>query len=91
MPTVILRKKISINHCNGSATYVFEASVKQGEARAVTTRSNTNIQDDSRTVLLYAGLFLGLADCPSWAVPYQSDVSNKRSMWIRSAKRSISD
>ena len=56
---------------------VFEVSVKQGEARAATTRSNTHVQDDSRTVLLYAGPFLGLADCPSWAAPYRDRLRDR--------------
>ena len=75
---VVKAGKVSLNRdlCWIDAR-IFEASVKQGEARAVTTRSNTHVQDDSRTVLLYAGPFLGLADCPSWAAPYRDRLRDR--------------
>jgi len=75
---VVKAGKVSLNRdlCWVDAC-VFEASVKQVEARAATTRSNTNVQDESRTVLLYAGPFLGLADCPSWAAPYRDRLRDR--------------
>ena len=49
----------------------FETLVKQAEARAATAGSNRHAQHERRAATLYAGPFLGLEDCPSWAAPYR--------------------
>ncbi|MBI4000704.1 MAG: hypothetical protein HY348_02845 [Nitrospira defluvii] len=70
--------KVSLN---GELCWVdalsFDALVKQADTRAATAGSNKHVQHDSRAAALYTGPFLGLEDCPSWAVPYRDRLRDR--------------
>ncbi len=49
----------------------FEAGAKQAEEGTVPSRSNSHADHAARARARYTGPFLGLEDCPPWAVSYR--------------------
>lgn len=75
----------------------FEAGAKQAEERTEASTSNRHADRAARASACYRGPFLGLEDCPPWAMPYRDRLRDRyiklivRQCDLSNAKRKTTD